>query len=191
MKKILIIVVVSIISTGIFAQNTSDTTQTNQKYTKQEEQAPKQQKQSSFKPSKIFFGGNVGFSFGTATTIRLNPLVGYSITPQLSAGISGMYEYYSYSGGSNYSNYGGSVFTRYRFIPQLYAHAEFYYVNYENLFGKSRVGVPYILLGGGYAQRIAKNTYTYVQVLFDVLQDSNSPYSDWSPFYSIGVSVGF
>jgi hypothetical protein len=35
------------------------------------------------------------------------------------------------------------------------------------------------------------NTWAYVEVLFDVLQDNNSPYDDWEPFVSVGVGVGF
>lgn len=124
-------------------------------------------------------------------------MVGYSITPKLSAGITGLYEYNSYDtyyGRKNYTNYGGSVFSRFRIIPQLYAHAEFSYINYEfnglnNI--SYRQGVPFLFLGGGYAQRIGGNTYAYAQILFDVLQDSNSPYEDWTPFYSVGVSIGF
>jgi hypothetical protein len=37
-------------------------------------------------------------------------------------------------------------------------------------------------------QKGPSNVY---EVLFDVLQDSNSPYEDWAPFVSIGVGVGF
>jgi hypothetical protein len=31
----------------------------------------------------------------------------------------------------------------------------------------------------------------FVQVLFDVLQNNDSPYDDWEPFFSIGIGVGF
>ncbi len=147
--------------------------------------------------SKIFYGGSLGLSFGSVTSIRINPLVGYKITPKFSAGITGLYEFNSYDtyyGRQDYNNYGGSVFTRFRFIPQAYAHAEFNYINYEfsglnN--NRYRQGVPFILLGGGFAQRIGNNTFAYAQILFDVLQDQHSPYNSWEPFYSVGVSVGF
>lgn len=203
MKKFLLSIIVLTMLNGLVAQNTTDTIQTNPKYTPQEqpeqEQAKqeKQKGQSSFKMSKVFFGGSLGFSFGSVTSIRVNPLVGYSLTPKLSAGITGLYEYNSYDlygSRQNFSNYGGSVFGRFRIIPQLYAHAEFSYINYEFVKINNetyRQGVPFLFLGGGYAQKIGRNTYAYAQVLFDVLQDSNSPYADWAPFYSVGVSVGF
>lgn len=196
MKKLIFSLLGIALAFNLLAQNTSDSTQVNQKYTKQEKpRETKQKKQSSFKMSKIFIGGNLGLTFGSVTSIRINPLLGYNLTPKLSAGITGLYEYNSYDtyvGRQNYSNYGGSVFSRFRVIPQLYAHAEFSYISYEKIiYGEDRTGVPFLFLGGGYAQRIGGNTFAYAQILFDVLQDKNSPYADWAPFYSVGVSVGF
>lgn len=161
-------------------------------------QTEKPKKESSFKLSKVIIGGSLGFSFGSVTTVRINPLLGYKLTPKLSAGLTGLYEYSSYNynnyGRQNYSNYGGSLYSRFRFIPAAYVHAEFSYINYEfSGFNneKYRQGVPFIFLGGGFTKRLSRNTYAYGQILFDVLQDSNSPYSQWNPFYSVGVSVGF
>lgn len=158
----------------------------------------KPKKKSSFKIRNMIIGGSLGFSFGSVTSIRVNPLLGYKLTPKLTTGITGLYEYNSYNnagyGRQKYSNYGGSIFTRFRFIPAIYMHAEFSYINYE-LSGfnneKYREGVPFIFLGGGFAKRVGRNTYAYGQILFDVLQDSNSPYTEWTPFYSVGVSIGF
>lgn len=195
MKKFLVIILCLVFSLGLFAQQTIDSIQSNPKYSKQE--PPKQKRQSAFKMSNVFIGGSLGFSFGSITSIRINPLIGYNLTPKLSAGITGLYEYNSYDWygqKQNFSNFGGSVFSRFRIIPQLYAHAEFSYINYEFVRvnnEKYRQGVPFVFLGGGYAQRIGANSFVYAQILFDVLQDSNSPYADWAPFYSVGVSVGF
>jgi hypothetical protein len=49
------------------------------------------------------------------------------------------------------------------------------------------VGVPFILLGGGFVQKISANTATDVEVLVDVLQDGNSLYKDWNSIASVGV----
>ncbi len=196
MKKILLFIALGMFVFHLNAQTSSDSTQNQPKFTPQEKNQ-KQKKEPSFKMSRLFFGGSLGFSFGSVTSIRINPLIGYSLTPKLSAGITGLYEYNGYEtnyGKQNYSNYGGSVFSRFRFIPQLYAHAEFSYINYEfsGLNNSSyRQGVPFLFLGGGFAQRIGGNSFFYAQILFDVLQDSNSPYAEWAPFYSVGVSIGF
>jgi len=50
--------------------------------------------------------------------------------------------------------------------------------------------VPFLLLGGGLVQRISPRTALTVEVLFDVLQDDNSPYDSGEPFVSVGVGVG-
>jgi hypothetical protein len=139
----------------------------------------------------------LGFSFGNYTMIAVRPLIGYKVTPKLSAGLKFSYEYIQdkrYSETYTTSNYGVSVFSRYRIVPQLYVHAEYAAFNYElyNPLGESnREWVPFLFVGAGYSQPIGGNAWLNAQVLFDVLQSSKSPYNDWEPFYSIGVGVGF
>jgi hypothetical protein len=143
--------------------------------------------------SKIYWGAAFGFSFwGDYTRIAIEPLVGYKLTPKLSLGGKIRYEYIDdRRSGVDYSssNYGASIFSRYRVALPLYVHAEFAYMSYDYSLG--RVEVPFLLLGGGYAQPVGKNVWVFVEVLFDVIQDENSPYADWEPFTSIGVGVGF
>jgi hypothetical protein len=187
MKYFVIILLVSFSIT--FAQ-TSDTTKikTSQPPSRYESQ----------KPSKVYYGGGVGFSFwGDYFRISVEPMVGYKFTPKLSGGLKIAYEYINDSGmspSSTWHNFGGSVLFRYRIIPQFYAHAEFAYMSYQYSVGNytsDRNWVPFLLLGGGYSQQIARNTWAYVQVLFDVIQDDDSPYDSSDPFISFGVSVGF
>jgi hypothetical protein len=147
--------------------------------------------------SKLYFGGTVGFNFGDFTRISVNPLLGYRFTPKLSGGVKVGYEYVRdkrYAETYTSHNFGGSAFGRFRFVPQLYGHVEFATIGYELPFpggDTEREWVPFLLVGGGYVQRIAPRTSAYVEVLFDVLQDSKSPYEDWEPWFSVGVSVGF
>jgi hypothetical protein len=43
---------------------------------------------------RTFFGGNFGLSFGNiVTSVSVDPLIGYMITPSLSAGVQGSYTY--------------------------------------------------------------------------------------------------
>ena len=151
--------------------------------------------------SKWYYGGTVGFSFwNDYTYIGIYPLVGYKVTPKFSIGGKIGYSYYNYHDTDlSTDNYGGSVFTRYRVIPQFYLHGEFVYFSYEQQtydranmeYVTERNWVPFILLGGGLSQNIGQNVWAYVEILFDVLQDENSPYEGWEPFISIGVGVGF
>jgi hypothetical protein len=76
----------------------------------------------------------------------------------------------------------------------VFAHAEYALVNYEihtSLDTSERQVVPFLFLGGGYSRRVGRGTWMFVQVLFDVLQNNDSPYDDWEPFFSIGIGVGF
>jgi hypothetical protein len=149
------------------------------------------------KQKRVFYGGSIGMTFGNYTRFSVQPLVGYQFTPKLSGGVKGIYEYVKdkrYTPDLTASNYGGSLFSRLRFIPNAYAHAEFAYVSYEFRTasgGSERTGVPFLYLGGGLVQRLSPNASAYVEVLFDVLQDSNSPYDNWQPFVSVGVMAGF
>lgn len=195
MKKLILAVIYLILSVGLFAQVQNDTTKT------ETAPPPLPPKAYDSAPSKVYYGGNIGFNFGNYTRISVEPLVAYKITPQLSGGVKLRYEWIKdkrYEPTLTTSNYGGSLFARYRVIPQLYFHAEYSTINYEyyspiigNLTNTEREWVPFLLLGGGYTQRISSNIWAYAEVLFDVLQDDRSPYKDWEPFISIGAGVGF
>lgn len=147
---------------------------------------------------KIYFGGYVNLSFGTYTVIGVEPMIGYKITPKLSLGFKIRYDYISdkrYEPTRNYSNYGGSIFARYRILKPLYLHTEYSAINYEYYkpisSDSNREWVPFLFVGAGYSQKMGGKAWLNVQILFDVLQSSNSPYNDWEPFYSVGVGVGF
>lgn len=156
--------------------------------------------------SRWYYGGNIGFNFwNDYFYLGVYPLVGYKVTPKLSLGAKIGYAYISDDRYEPFpalktSNYGGSVFTRYRIIPQIYAHAEFAYWSYENIssfnninntYNTERVWVPYLLLGGGFSQNIGPNVWLFAEVLFDVINDDNSPYESGDPFISFGAGVGF
>lgn len=196
MKNIIWISIIFFLSLSIQAQNNDSTRMNNQpKFTPQEKPTQVAKQKESF--NRIYYGGSLGFSFGTVTSVRVDPLLGYRLTPKLSIGVKALYEYNSYKVydiRQNFNNYGGSFFSRFRFVPQAYAHAEFSYVNYEFVGfnnAKYRQGVPFIFLGGGFSQPMGSNSSFYAQILFDVLNDVNSPYQEWTPFYSVGVSIGF
>lgn len=144
-------------------------------------------------PSRIYYGGTIGASlFGDVFRLSIQPFLGYKITPKFSVGGKLGYDYVKdkrFDPAQTYNNYGASVFTRYRIIPAVYAHAEFAEVNFD--YPSGRQWVPFLLVGGGVGQRVGSNTWIYIEVLFDVLQDAKSPYEDWEPWISLGVGVGF
>ncbi len=144
---------------------------------------------------RMYFGGSVIVSFGDVTRIGLYPMIAYKFTPKLSLGAEVGYEWLKYDDfDQSGHNYGGSIFGRYRIVPQLFAHAEYQMVNYEIFTSPTtseRDWVPFFLLGGGLASRLGPNTWGYIEVLFDVLNDNNSPYDSGEPIISAGVGVGF
>jgi len=191
MKLFYILTLALFISVVSFAQET-DSTRVEQPA--KENKVPKPQ----LDRSRIYYGGYVTMNFSSNySVIGAQPLVAYKLTPKLSVGGQFSYEYISdkrYNYEQNGSNYGFSIFTRYRVTPRLYAHTEFEMMSYKWFYfdgTDERKWAPMFFVGGGYSQPISKNVYLNAQVLFDVLNNENSPYNDWEPFFSIGIGVGF
>jgi len=149
------------------------------------------------KQSKIYYGGYINLMFGTYTVIGVEPMLAYKLTPRLSFGTKLTYEYIHEKQGSyvyEESNYGFSLFNRFRVTQKLYTHFEYSSMNYKfynEVSTGERKWVPFLFLGGGFSQPVSQNTWFNAEVLFDVLQNENSPYKDWEPFYSVGFGVGF
>jgi len=149
------------------------------------------------KSRPIYFGATIGLSLGDYFRISIAPMIGYSVSPKISVGGRVIYEYIEdkrYTPTLTASNYGASAFARYRIVPPLYVHGELAALNYETRTSGSssdREWVPFLLLGGGYVKPVGRKTSVFVEVLFDVLQDSNSPYEKWNPWISVGVASGF
>ncbi len=164
------------------------------------------------KPSlrdRLFFGGNVGFSFGNTTSIILSPLAGIYITPRLSGGLGIRYEYYK----SNLSYfpfdthiYGGSVFSRYTIFKDLseavgvgglgtsmFIQAEYELLSLESqYFDRSysnpgdRFFLHSILAGGGIFQPVGKRSGVLITVLWNLNESYNSIYSN--PIIRLGFT---
>lgn len=142
---------------------------------------------------KIFVGGNFGLQLGTSTYIEVSPLVGYNITPKLSAGIGVTYQYFHYNDG--YYNletnvYGGRLFGRYLINNYLFVHAEYEYLNLEafDFYPRRRVDVESILGGGGYMQRFGRNSALVAMILYNFTESVYTPYNN--PVIRMGVIFG-
>ena len=147
--------------------------------------------------SRFYYGGFFNVSFGSYTVIGVEPSFAYKFTPRLSVGTKLSYEYvHEKQGGYVYeeSTYGFSLFSRMRILPRIYTHAEYSSMNYkfyDELGESERKWVPFLFLGGGLSQPVSENVWLNAEIVFDVLQNENSPYADWEPFYSVGFGVGF
>ena len=188
MKKLILLFYISILTIPALSQEKTQTTGEQTDSTEVEtEKVP-------FK-NKLYFGGNLGMSFGSYTYIDLSPLVGIRWFPrfQTETGIS--YNYTKdkrYDKDYTYNQYGGMVNAQFYFIPQLFAHAEFQANSLEQYVApdkKERHFVPFMYLGAGLRQNIGKNSFLYIRVLFDVINSEYSPYSPGDPYFSIGFNV--
>lgn len=145
----------------------------------------------------IYWGGSINIRYGRTSGIGVYPLVGYKITPQWSAGVRLGYEFWwrsKFSETFTSHAVSGSLFSRYRIIPQIYAHAEGGAGNYDRalLSGDSgRVTYPFLFLGGGFSQRVGRRTWLLFEILYDVIRDRDSPYDGGGPIISVGFGVGF
>jgi hypothetical protein len=149
---------------------------------------------------RIFFGGNFGLSFGSTTSIVLNPLMGYYITPRLAGGLGIRYEYfkYSYPGFVPYDThiYGGTSFLRYTVIKNLadaiglsginyglFLQGEYEILSLESQYfdpspnAEDRFNLHTILVGGGVFMPIGNRSGFMIMVLWNLNESYNSIYN--------------
>lgn len=142
---------------------------------------------------RMYFGGNFGMQFGTVTLLDISPLVGVMITPRFSSGVGVTYQYFNdqrYIGGET-SSYGGRLFSRYNIFPNIFAHAEYESINFDNYNIISdrfeRIWSNALFLGGGYFAPFGANGGANFTFLYNVLHDNlRSPYGE--PYV---IRVGF
>ncbi|MEO7312522.1 MAG: hypothetical protein ABIX01_19205 [Chitinophagaceae bacterium] len=183
MKKMSFLLVLFTITTiSVFAQE------------KKEEAAEKK----GFKKENLFIGGNFGASFGNYTQIIFSPQVGYRFNPVFAAGAGVNVQYvaiksYDYQG-NDYSKqsqgvYGLNLFARAYPIRQafLQVQPEFNFIKGKLKYYNSNIpdqkfnaNAPSLLVGAGIGLGGG-----YISLMYDVLQNSNSPYSN-KPFINFG-----
>ena len=133
---------------------------------------------------RIFFGGGVGFNGGNGiTSIQVNPIVGYMLTPKWSAGVGLEYQYVKYRDFDFDDNiWGGQLFTRYN-IRQFFLQGEYNFYNYTALYfdgTEARESIDRLLFGGGISQPLGRRGAINFVALYDILHDNNGPFgSPW------------
>lgn len=156
---------------------------------------------------KFFAGGGLGLSFGRYTLINANPQIGYRFNRFLSGGLGMNLIYESqkekYPNGADYSKTtmgvtGLSLFTRFypvqKFFIQVQPEENYIFGNikYYDTGLKSKIDaeiVPSVLVGGGVATPTQKGVLLFT-VMYDVLQNPNSPYGN-HPIVNVGYNFNF
>jgi hypothetical protein len=158
--------------------------------------------------SRLILGGSAGLSFGDYTNINISPMVGYRFSDMFAAGVSINAQYGSerfryYNGGTSqrnqYSIFGGGLWGRFYPVDFLFLHVqpEVNYVSLKSTYYdtdpkttiKDSYGVPSLLMGGGYTQPIGGRAAFSIMALYDVLQDSRSPYQN-GLILRVGATLG-
>ena len=147
-----------------------------------------------FKKENLFVGGNVALGLGSGNfSVGVGPYVGYSINKYIDAAVGLNYSYLSqrnyYTTQKNrQSVIGPSAFVRLYPVKFLFAHAQYEYnfIKYKQIYGNGipdnvyKINVPSFLIGPGFAsgRDAYSKSFYYISVLFDVLKNKNSPYTD-------------
>ncbi|MCU4164099.1 hypothetical protein [Carboxylicivirga caseinilyticus] len=153
------------------------------------------QESESFK-DRLFTGGQVGLTLGSYTNVMISPVLGARLNDKVYAGLGIEYQYTkdkTISPSRTYNQYGGRLFAQYNVLPSIFGHAEFAGLSmerYNYLLQKERNFVPFLFVGGGYRQYLSRRSFVTFRVLFDILQDENSPYKAWDPVFSVGFGIG-
>ncbi|MEO8210091.1 MAG: hypothetical protein ABI840_05990 [bacterium] len=151
---------------------------------------------------RVFVGGDIGASFGEYTVVRVSPLIGYNISRYVSTGVKFIYMHSwqevnqnTVSATTLQSNtIGGNVFFQFNPLPTFFLKGEFEYDSFKNYATtqntSDNTGVPFLFLGAGYTTPISRNTNFNVGIKVDVLNNVNSPFPDYNPFFSAGITAG-
>jgi hypothetical protein len=191
--RIKIFIIAALVSVSLIGQNTKDTT--------------KVEKTKSKFAENFIFGGFFGLQFGSATYVGISPMAGYYITPKIVTGIGATYEYYYekwYSKSISSSIFGGRIYGQYTFIDEIgkstryktnmgfFGQVEYEAINLDRDFSDTqkssktnRYWLHGVLVGGGIKQIIGKHSSFNISVMFNILEDKRSPYSN--PVARVGL----
>jgi len=144
---------------------------------------------------RLFTGGSFGMSFGNVTFVNVSPILGYMISPRLSAGVGVLYQYVNdkrFTPNYERNDWGTNVFTRFMLVPPIFLHAEYEYLNYDSF--DDRLGFNSFMAGGGISQPLGRNAAFIAMALynFSYVNDNTTiqPYADpW--IIRIGITAGF
>jgi hypothetical protein len=130
--------------------------------------------------------------FGSYTFIDVSPVIGYRFTEKFASGIGVTYKYLSirdYYGSFSTNIYGGSVFSRYYFLQNLFGHFEYEVLNLEAFDLEKRINITSVLGGAGYRQMLGPRSAVEILALWNFNESAYSLYNN--PIIRGGFNLGF
>src|SRR5690606_20367423 len=166
-----------------------------------------------FDPQRLVFGGGFHFGMGTGyLRAGVSPVLGYRITKNFSAGLGLRYEYLSIKEASytidsltylvepfdlKTHGFAVSLWARHIVWNHIFVHVEPELINQETFhkvnnfrIDRERKWIPCLLVGAGIRQPISERSSVVLSLLYDLLQEDDSPYRNNLEF-RIGFLVGF
>ncbi|MGD1318656.1 hypothetical protein [Chryseobacterium sp. 2R14A] len=141
------------------------------------------------------FGGGIGFGFGSNSMFNLqaSPRVGYRLTDDLEAGVTGTVMWQT-SDFYNSTMFGVGPFVNYYFARSFYVsgNLQHFFINYKDKYYdfKANDEETALYLGGGYLQRIGNNSFLQLGIMYNVLYKENNSIFANGLVPSIGFVVG-
>jgi hypothetical protein len=154
-----------------------------------------------YREKKWFAGGGLALGFGSYTDIDVAPEIGYRLTQGVAVGAAFNFNFISDKTvpgvQQNYTILGGGIFARiypirHIFLEVLpeYNSSTQKYKDYTGNAATFSTGVVSLLMGGGYVEQISEGSEFTFGIMYDVLQNPNSPFFGY-PVIQGGVDIGF
>jgi hypothetical protein len=147
-------------------------------------------KKESFR-DRLILTGNAGASFGSYTYVQLSPMIGYKTTKRWINGVGVNFMYWQQRQQRAQSIYGGILWSRLSISQMIFLQSNFEILNrewYDPFRRYYRVNVPIWLVGGGVNLNGNGRSGVTAMVLWDVIGDSKSPYTN--PLIRFGIQFG-
>lgn len=163
-----------------------------------EEQEISEGSAKKYKP--FLLGGVLGMTFGDYTELRLSGVVGYRLSREISGGVKATYRS-SWDKQVTSSqeevtatdnSFGGGAYIQYNPAKEFYLLSEYSYQKYttETTQGGIERDVNFVFLGLGYTNELSPNVFLNAGMKVDVLNDQDSPFGDFTPFFEVGIVAG-
>ncbi|NOX86299.1 MAG: hypothetical protein GXO86_10110 [Chlorobi bacterium] len=188
--RLLMILFFMALITGMQAQYQNTSGQKREGDVKKKEL--KKKKKKDYYP--WFVGGMFGAGFSSISAyVQISPIIGYKITPAFHVGTRLTYIFNSFEVApnqrENFHDYGASIFARYVFFKGLFGQVEYEALSYQYWDKSGRDWINSLFIGGGYYMNMGGRGFASIALMFNVLDNEYSPYTN--PIIRIGFGVGF